>query len=166
MAKSGYKGISRIDQESRNTYGWYVRVTFNGQQRSKFFSDEANGGRKKALEKAIEYRNQAEAELGRPRTDRTVVGRSPRNRSGIIGVQRKTRVYVNANGEKVERHFYEVTWNPWPGKLCRTWVSIDELGEKEALRRACAIRRQKEREMYGSVIKPNWAASLGKLLEA
>lgn len=164
MAKSGYKGISRIDQPKKDTYGWYVRVTFNGMRRAKFFSDKSHGGRDKALEEAVLFRNKAEQELGKPRTDRLVIARNPRNSSGIMGVQRKTKVVKTADGEKVVSNVYEVTWNPWPGKLCRTWVSIDKLGEAAALRKACAIRREKEREMYGSVVKANWAASLGKLL--
>lgn len=164
MARSGHKGISRIDQDKRKTYGWYARVNFNGVEHAKFFSDKSCGSREKALQEAIKYRDRIEKEIGKPRTDRTVVSRSPRNSSGIIGVRRKTREVKSENGEKKFKSYYEVSWTPWPGRLNRTWVSIDEFGEKEALRRACAIRREKEREMYGSVVKSNWAASLGKLL--
>jgi hypothetical protein len=166
MAKSGYKGISRIDQPSKNTHGWYVRVTFNGQKRVKFFSDVAHGGKEKALELAVKYRNDSEQELGKPRTDRLVIARNPRNRSGFTGIQRKTKIVNTPEGTRVVSDVYEVTWNPWPGRLCRIWVPIDENGERAALLKACAIRREKEREMYGSVVKANWAANLGRLLEA
>jgi hypothetical protein len=166
MAKSGYKGISRIDQEKRKTHGWYVRVRFNGTQRSKFFSDETHGGREPALEKAVLYRNQLEKELDKPRTDRLVIARNPRNRSGFTGIQRKTKIIKTDAGERVTRNVYEVTWNPEPGRLARTWVSIDEYGEEAALRKACAIRREKEREMFGSEVKTNWADSLSKLFAA
>ena len=165
MAKSGYKGISRIDQPERKTYGWYVRVRFNGTQRSKFFSDEANGGREEALKQAVRFRNRTEQELGKPRTDRLVIARNPRNRSGITGVQRKTKIIKTETGERKIKNVYEVTWNPEPGKLCRTWVSIDEYGEEAALRKACAIRREKEREMFGSEVLPNWTANLARLFE-
>jgi hypothetical protein len=164
MSKSGYKGISRIDQPSRNTFGWYVRVMFNGKQRSKFFSDQANGGRDNALKEAVKYRNLLEVEMGKPRTDRTVVAHNPRNSSGIMGIQRKQRKVKGPDGEPATRNYYEITWNPYPGRISRTWVSIDELGEKLALLKACQIRREKEKEMYGSVVKPNWVSSLGKLL--
>ena len=163
-AQSGHKGISRIEQEARNTYGWYVRVSFNNQKRVKFFSDAAYGGKEKALEHAVQYRNKAEKELGKPRTDRLVIARNPRNTSGVMGVQRKTKVVVTENGEKrTVKNVYEVTWNPEPGRLCRTWVSIDEYGEEAAFRKACAIRREKEREMFGSVVKTNWEDGLKKL---
>jgi hypothetical protein len=166
MAKSGYKGISRIDQPERKTHGWYVRVTFNGQRRVKFFSDEANGGKEKALEAAVRFRNRAEKELNKPRTDRLVIARNPRNRSGIMGVQRKTKVVHTPAGERVTDNVYEITWNPSPGEVRRAWVSIDEYGEEAAFRKACAIRREKEKEMYGSVVGPNWAESLKKLFSA
>ena len=163
MAKSGYKGICRIDQPERKTHGWYVRVRFNGEQRSKFFSDEINGGREEALEEAVRYRNRTEQELGKPRTDRLVIANNPRNRSGFMGVQRKTKIIKTETGERLRKNVYEVTWNPEPGKLCRTWVSIDEYGEEAALRKACAIRREKEREMFGSEVLSNWTGKLAKL---
>lgn len=166
MAKSGYKGVSRIDQPERKTHGWYVRVRFNGVQRAKFFSDEVHGGRDKSLEQAVNYRNKAEQELGKPRTERLVIARNPRNRSGFTGIQRKTKIVKTEDGERVSRNVYEVTWSPEPGRLCRTWVSIDEYGEEAALRKACAIRREKEREMFGSEVTTNWADSLSKLFAA
>lgn len=166
MAKSGHKNISRINQPERKTVGWYVRVTFNNQQRSKFFSDHVHGGTEKALEAAIAYRNEVEEQLGKPRTERLVIAHNSRNRTGIMGVRRKTKVIKTKTGERVVNNVYEVTWNPEPGRLRRTWVSIDEYGEEAALRKACAIRREKEREMFGDVVKPNWTRSLKKLFAA
>lgn len=166
MAKSGHKGISRIEQPERKTVGWYVRVTFNGQQRSKFFSDHVHGGKETALVRAIEHRNQVEIELDKPRTERLVIAHNSRNRTGIMGVRRKTKTIKTKDGDRVVSNVYEVTWNPEPGRLCRTWVSIDEYGEEAALRKACAIRREKEREMFGDVVKPNWSRSLKKLFAA
>jgi hypothetical protein len=163
MAKSGHKGISRIDQPERKTHGWYVRVRFNGTQRAKFFSDETHGGRDEALAQAIRFRNRTEQELGKPRTDRLVIASNPRNRSGFMGVQRKTKIIKTETGERVVKNVYEVTWNPEPGRLCRTWVSIDEYGEEAALRKACAIRREKEREMFGSEVLSNWTNNLARL---
>lgn len=164
MAKSGHKGISRIDQPSRNTFGWYVRLMFNGATRCKFFSDKASGSKQKALEAAIRYRNQSEKELGRPRTDRQVSPRSVRNKSGVTGVNIRRQVVKTAKGEQVINKYYVVNWSPWPGKTCRKMVSIEKYGEKGALLKACQIRREKEREMYGSEVKGNWRESLGKLL--
>lgn len=164
MANTGYKGISRIDQPSRNTFGWYVRVMFNGDTRCKFFSDKASGSKPKALEAAIKYRDQAEKELGRPRTDRQVMAGSGKNETGISGVNIEKRVVKTKDGEKQVNKYYIVSWSPWPGKKCREFVSIEKYGERRALLKACRIRRAKEREMYGSEVKGNWKAHLGKLL--
>ena len=164
MTKSGFKGISRIDQPSRKTFGWYVRVNYNNKQVSKFFSDKAHNGKQKALDKAVEFRDQAEKKLGRPRTDRQVIARNPRNSSGIMGVQRKTKIVKTEQGEREIEKYYVVTWNPEPGRVERIFVSIDKYGDKAALLKACAIRREKEKEMYGSVVKENWAASFAKLV--
>jgi len=164
MSKSGYKGICRIDQPKRKTYGWYVRVTFNGKHIAKFFSDKANGGKQKALEAAVLYRDKAEKDLGRPRTDRLVIAHNPRNSSGIMGIQRKTRVVKDKKGERVVDRWYVVTWNPEPGRVERIFVPVDKYGEKAALLKACAIRREKEKQMYGATVKPNWEASFVKLV--
>jgi hypothetical protein len=164
MAKSGHKGISRIDQPSRNTFGWYVRVMFNGKQVSKFFSDKLHGGKKQALDAAVQYRDQAEKKLGRPRTDRQVIARQTRNTSGIVGVQRRTKIMRTKDGERIVSKYYVVTWNPEPGRVKTIFVPVDKYGERGALLKACSIRREKEKQIYGSVLKTNWEASLAKIV--
>ena len=91
-SKRKFKGVSRIDQPEKHTHGWYVRVSFNGTVNSKFFADEKNGGADKALEKAIRFRNKLERELGIPRTDRRIVTNSPRNTTGVVGVQKTVKM--------------------------------------------------------------------------
>ena len=157
MARSGHKGISRIDQETRNHHGWYVRVTFGGQKHAKFFSDAKHGGRDAALEAAVAHRDRIEREFGKPRTDRQVAPKTGRNTSGVVGVRRRRRA---VSGEGEAREYFEVSWNPWPGKVCRKMFSIAELGERQAFLAACAFRRQKEREMFGGEVKGNWVGSL------
>jgi hypothetical protein len=56
------RGISRIDQESTRTHGWFVRVgyyeTKEGSYRAKhtkFFGDVSNGGKAKALKAAEKF---------------------------------------------------------------------------------------------------------------
>ena len=147
--KSGYKSISRIDTPQKRTHGWYVRVYFNRTMHSKFFSDSRFGGPDEALAEAIRHRNEIEQKIGKPRTDRHVVTASPRNQSGIIGVQRKIKRFRTRHGKLSECDVFEVTWNPEPNVIRRTSVSIDRYGKEEAFRRACALRLEKEREMYG-----------------
>ncbi len=140
---SGYKDISRIDNPRRKTHGWYVRVRFKGQAYSKFFSDVVHKGEVRALNMAVRYRNQLEREIGKPRTDRIVMAGHARSGTGVLGVQRITKGTGPA---------YEVTWSPRPNLIHRTSVSIRKYGEVEAFARACRLRQQKERIVYGRAL--------------
>ena len=163
MSKSGHKGVSRIDCPERKTVGWYVRVRLNNVTRSKFISDKAHGGKEAALERAVECRNELERELGKPRTDWVVVGDNPRNKSGVVGVRRAVKKYTGKDGTVYLNEVYEVSWNAGREKKGRTSVSIKKYGEAAAFRRACAIRRQKERQIYGGAVVSKWAETLGKV---
>jgi hypothetical protein len=126
MARSGHKGISRIDHKKRNTHGWYVRVTFQGTTHSKLFSDSVHGGEEKALQRAIRYRNKLEREVGRPRTDRTVVSKVARSNTGIQGVNRIWK----GTGEA-----YEVTWSPSPTSFSAPRFQFASTAKKRRSRR-------------------------------
>lgn len=143
-----HKSISRIDQPEKHTHGWYVRVHFKGKEVSKFFPDKLHKGKSKALAAALDYRNETEIDLGKPRTDRPVIMRRPKKR-GMVGVRETVYRTRSADGETRESPVYEVTWNPEPNVVRRTSVSIRKYGKKEALRRAVELRRQKEDEYYG-----------------
>jgi len=148
MTARGYKSISRIDHPKKNTHGWYVRVAFKGTLHSRFFSDSGYRGKRPALQAARTWRDAKERELGKPRTERSVIAVSPRNRTGVIGVRRTTKARTR-DGSKVGP-VYEVTWRPASGPMHRTTFSITKFGKDEAFRRACAFRKEKEREMYGA----------------
>jgi hypothetical protein len=166
MAKSGYKGISRIDSEQKKMHGWYVRVRLTNVTKAKFISDLKHGGKEAALQKAVECRNQLEQELGKPRTDSVIVGNNPRNRSGVVGVRRAVKKYKGKDGTIHLNEVYEVSWNAGREKKGRTSVSIAKYGEMGAFRRACAIRRQKEEMMYGEVVLSKWADMLSRVCAA
>lgn len=143
-----HKSVSRIDQPEKHTHGWYVRVRFNGKEISKFFPDKQFGGKSRSLQGAIEFRDETERKLGKPRTDRFVVGRGTRKKDvGVRLVVKKTRA---ADGEMRESQVYEVTWSPEPNVLRRTSVSIRKYGKREALRMAREIREEKEKLFYGA----------------
>lgn len=166
MPKSGHKGISRIDSDQKKMHGWYVRVRLSNQTKSKFISDKLYGGREAALETAVACRNRLEQELGKPRTDWVVVGKNPRNADGVGGVRRAVKKYKGKDGKVYLNEVYEVSWNAGREKKGRTSVSIRKYGETAAFRRACAIRRQKEQQMYGEPVAGKWAEALGKVCAA
>jgi hypothetical protein len=56
------RGISRIDQPSTRTFGWFVRLGWHvrrdgsyGPKHTKFFGDAGNGGKQKALKAAQSF---------------------------------------------------------------------------------------------------------------
>ncbi|MDM8526896.1 AP2 domain-containing protein [Anaerolineales bacterium HSG24] len=154
MADSGYKSISRIDIPHKKTHGWYVRVWYKGQMHAKFFSDKSYGV-DESLQAAVEYRNEVEAKIGKPRTDRMVVTHSPRNRTGVVGVRRvkkRTGAYFPITNEPRYSEVFEVTWQHAPNIVRNTSFSIEKYGEEEAFRLACELRHKKERELYGTEI--------------
>jgi len=140
QASSKIKGISRIDYPGSGT-GWFARVTFEGKTHSRYFADASHGGTDKALEKAVRWRNVKEKALGKPRTDRHLAAGGGRSATGVPGVYRAKNSFV-------------VAWSPKPGDLVREFVSIREYGEEKALERAVALRRQREREVYGKAFAP------------
>lgn len=129
-----HKDVARIDQVSKKTFGWYVRVRFNGVIHSKLFSDFLHGGRDQSLLAAINWRNAKEREIGKPRTDRNIVTLSSRD-TGIVGVR------LN---KKLNR--YEASWVSPQGKQGKTSISIQKHGKEKALKIACEKRQEKEKE--------------------
>jgi hypothetical protein len=132
-----HKDIARIDQESKRTHGWYVRVRYTGRTHSKFFSDRKCGGRYSSLLSAISWRDQTERKLGKVRTNKHMVTVS-NSGTGVVGVR------LN---EKLNR--YEVSWVTPQGKQGKTSVSIRKHGRKAAFERACQIRKQRETTRLG-----------------
>jgi len=128
-----HKDIARIDQESKRTHGWYVRVRFLGKTHSKFFSDKKCGGRYSSLLSAISWRDKVEKKLGKIRTNKHMVTVS-NSTTGVVGVR------LNENLNR-----YEVSWVTHQGKQGKTSVSIRKHGKKGAFKKACTIREEKER---------------------
>ncbi len=132
-----HKDIARIDQESKRTHGWYVRVRYLGKTHSKFFSDKKCGGRYSSLLSAISWRDKIEKKLGKVRTNKHMVTVS-NSGTGVVGVR------LN---EKLNR--YEVSWVTDLGKQGKTSVSINKHGKKAAFEKACQIRKERENERLG-----------------
>jgi len=70
-------GISRIDQDSTRTHGWFVRAGFytrpdgaSAPRHRKFFGDAGYGGKRRALKAAMEY--QSIVTRGRKKRPRSV----------------------------------------------------------------------------------------------
>ena len=129
-----HKDVARIDQESKRTHGWYVRVRYQGKTHSKFFSDKKCGGRYSSLLSAISWRNKTEKKIGKLRTNKHMVTIT-KSATGVVGVR---------HNEKLNR--YEISWVNHHGKQGKTSVSIKKHGKRKAFAIACAIRQAKEQE--------------------
>ena len=127
-AVSKRKDISRIDQDSKKTHGWYVRVVFQGKTHSKFFSDKKHGGKDSSLKVAITWRNHTRAKIGKSQSDKHIVTVA-HNNTGIVGV------ILN---EKLNR--YEVNWVRPDGHQGKTSISIRKHGKVAALKLAIQKR--------------------------
>ncbi len=132
-----HKNITRVDQPSKNTHGYNVRIQWKGQLYCKFFSDNVCGDRLAALHDAISWRDATEKAIGKPHTSRQVVGLSSRNTTGVIGVRRRKR----GNTE-----VYEATWVTEEGKVGRTTYSIARHGERRAFKLAVRARTKHEEQ--------------------
>ena len=135
-----YKGVTRIDRDAGRqldgqritaTHGYMVRVFWRKERHQAFFSDLKYGDRLAALDAAVAWRDHTEARIGKPRTDRTVIGYANSN-TGELGISRRT-----VRGHAV----FEVAWRDPSGKARRTRYSIDKNGEKRALQKAKKARR-------------------------
>ncbi len=156
--KSKYHGISRID--SKHTHGWYVRVYANGGVFvSKLFSDRLYGGKQKALQNAIKFRdhNEMVAELERAKYEsvkrKPFYNRKVKNStSGITGVN---EVKSMTNGRLV--HYFQATWSE-KGKLHSKKFYVNKKRTRdEAFEQAVAYRKQKEKELYEKWLEKNKA---------
>lgn len=136
-----YKDISRMDKKRNNTHGWYVRVRYYGKSFNKFFNDFSFGDKDLSLKAAIDWRNDLEKRLGKPRTDRQIVMVARSGKNIIPGVR------LN---EKLNR--YDVSWCDTSGKQRKTSVSILKHGNKNALEKAIEIRAHNEAKRFGSEI--------------
>ncbi len=134
--KHRLKSISRIDTD--DTHGWYVRVRFQGKEHRKFFSDSKYGNKLSALVAAKKYRDEIEAELGKPRTDRMVMTWHKANSTGFLGVRRR------------EFPAFEVQASIRPGKIKKVIVPIIDGDEEAAFKKACEIRVELLKKSYSS----------------
>lgn len=133
-----HKNITRVDHPKSRTHGYSVRIMWKGERRAKFFSDGAYGDRMGAFFAAIEWRDETEKELGKPRTERLVLG-MPRSNSPVVGVRRV---------QEGNNDYYEATWATFAGKQARRRFSVIQYGEKRALQMARKARQEGERNRW------------------
>jgi hypothetical protein len=134
-----HKNITRIDHPPKNTYGYNVRIRWNDQHYGKFFSDRVYGDRLAALDAAVEWRNMIEKQIGKPRTDITIIGKV-NAKSGMKNIRRILENHTE---------YYVVTGVDGNHKKRCTRYSINKHGERRALRMALATETRWQKERIG-----------------
>ena len=132
------------DKNKRNDHYWRAQVSCNGQMTIRCFSDSVQGGKRKALQAAIAWRDALLEQIKDERAAqfiqlRTVLRRD--NSSGIVGVAR----YI-AREVKGDRVLSSVSWHAfWADKdgkrQCRKF-SVKKYGEKRAKALASIARAE------------------------
>ena len=133
--------IRRIDDDTRRTYAWLVRVQRKNNIAFKMFSDSIFGGKDKALSAAIQYRNAlivAASPAAHNLWHRTIVRRN--NTSGIPGVG----LYKRANGS--ER--WVAYWEDENGIRRSRSFSVNIHGKRKAKELAVTERQQQLRRLF------------------
>jgi hypothetical protein len=133
--------IWRIDDEIKNFHCWRFQMVRNNKKVSKQFSDSVYGGKRKALQIAIRYRDEilATTDLFEQQIRiRTELRRN--NKSGYSGVRR----YENGRkpGSKSRQVYWSATWTNEDGVKHSRSFSINLYGEEEAKQLAIAERER------------------------
>jgi hypothetical protein len=129
--------IARIDLPGAGTHGWQVRLQRRGVKHAKYFSDRGHGGRARAFERALRWRDALLRQFAKEESAR-VCRRSARNSSGVVGVSKVT--VVASNG--LQYLFWQATWSPAPGRRRCVKFSLKRYGDREAFRLAVQAREK------------------------
>ncbi|HET6569571.1 MAG TPA: AP2 domain-containing protein [Rhodothermales bacterium] len=139
--------VYRIDIEATSAYpnrhpthGWQVRIRRQGTQHTKFFSDERSGGRQKALEAAIAYRDDLLKELPEP-ADSVLESAKARSKTGVIGLN-----FCNKDdGSGKRKPYIQLSWLTPQRQRKSASYSVDKWGLRRAVWNA-VVRLQREKE--------------------
>ncbi len=135
-------GVSRIDQPSRRTYGFFVRLARKGKIYNAFFADKSHGGKKKALLAARKHYQKLLRQHGRiSRKDWAQVVRR-KGRSGIVGVRR-----LAIKSGKKTLWAWVAAWSPRRGEVRRRMFAEKKFGARQAKELAIKTRRAGVRKM-------------------
>lgn len=108
------KGLTRVDHDGKNMYGWLVRAYGGGKTFSKYFSDRRFGGKEESRIKAVEHLEALTKEVKekfadyKPRQNQPLYRkrRGSSNKTGVVGIHRCETVN---HGKPVA--YWAATWN-------------------------------------------------------
>ena len=124
--------------------GYQVRVVRKGKERSRYFSHRQYGGKRKALQAAIEWRDEIKAKYPHKAL------RPPQSNTGVRGVSRTVKfdrrrgiTYVSYSVHYKDENGYPNNKTFFVGDL----ESVTDKEEQAALRAAKRFRREYEKQV-------------------
>jgi hypothetical protein len=143
-----YRYISRIENEKKHTFGWYVRVKVGDAMYQKLFSDKTYGGKRQALSAALDYRDELEKR-------KALVKPTPKYRIGYpFGGRINSNTGISGISEsflrvrKRSHHVIQVSWRENLTQPRNKKFYISKIGSREtALMQAIEFRMAREKEM-------------------
>lgn len=152
------QNISRIDQESKNTFGWFVRIRRDGNKVSKFFSDGKYGGKEESLNQARTFRDENLDQWKKfaKNHDRSMhLGK--KSNIGYPGISYCIKTKVR-NGEEYKEHVFQVSYSPEKGVHKNKSFYIPKAHNKrefnrnykDKLQEAILFRDQQMLKIYGA----------------
>ncbi len=138
------RNISRIETTgtSGKVYGgWEVRIQRRGDKTEKFFSDNACGGNRAALNEAKAFRDRIEKRLETYSVAEMAESPSQRNESGVVGV--RLHQQKDKRGDYAYHYWYWIAqWTDGHGRRRTRSFSCHTYGDEDAYRLACEARAQ------------------------
>lgn len=149
------KGLTRVDHEGKQMFGWLARAYGGGKTFSKFFSDKKYGGKEGSRETAVEFLENLTAEVREKYANYRRGDAQPRyrrrpgssNQSGIPGIH---RCETRSRGRSVQ--YWVATWNENGKPRDKTFYFSDRKNgrsEDDAKRLAIEWRARKILELSG-----------------
>lgn len=137
--------VYRIDRDASRTHCWRVQIQCSGHIVLHSFSDGLYGGKRKALQAALVWRDAMLDQVQHERAQRwlymcTVLRKN--NSSGIVGVGR----YISRESGE-ERASWHGYWQGDDGKRHSRKFAVDKYGEKHAKALAIAARTEAMAEL-------------------
>ncbi|MFA4836681.1 MAG: AP2/ERF family transcription factor [Dehalococcoidia bacterium] len=149
--KAKYPNIERIDYETRapkksqTIHAWEVFLNVNGERRVKIFSDSKFGGKKKALETAISYRDACLLTYQNMRslaTYRRLGLRKHNDKTEDVGVSLAKDRKILTDGTERVTYAWQAQWVGADGRHRSKRFTINKYGDEEAYRLAQKAREE------------------------
>lgn len=152
-------GISRVDDDIYNTHAWRVSLCRYGKRLVKNFPDRKFFGKREALQKAINFRDQLMSE--HPPISRKEFCNVKRrnNKTGITGVYKYRKTYQLKDGTIKETWYWEANWPDAEGESISKSFSTKTFGEELAKQMAIRAREEGMSKVKGTY----WAAKRGEV---